>query len=99
MAKTMIGSRTRLTIASRQLIHSMKLTMPMSFKPSRTIVIAPAANISFSTSTSVVTRETTLPTGVWSKKRIGKRWMRSNTATRRSASVRCATTIVRYCWP
>jgi hypothetical protein len=51
----------------------MNAVMPTSFSRSSTIVIAPAANISFNTSTSVVTRETSLPTGVRSKKLIGSR--------------------------
>jgi len=46
------------------IIQHMNAVIPASFSRSRTIVMAPAANISFSTSTSVVTRDTTLPTGV-----------------------------------
>ena len=99
MAKLIGGRRTRLTSARRQSIHIMNTTMPTSLRPSRAMVIAPAANISLSTSTSVVTRDTSFPTGVRSKYRIGKRCTRAKTAPRSSARLRWATTMVRYCWP
>ena len=67
IANTIGGRRARLASASCQSIHSIRATMPISLSPSSAIVIAPAANISLSTSTSVVTRETILPTGLRSK--------------------------------
>jgi hypothetical protein len=99
MASVMGPSSRRLTSASCQLIQHMNAVMPTSFKRSRTIVMAPAANISFSTSTSVVTRETSLPTGVRSKNAMGRRCRCAKSVTRRSARLRCATSIVRYDWP
>src|SRR6266513_2134412 len=53
----MTGRSARLTSASAQLIQSMKPRMPSRPRKSSTIVIAPAANISCSTSTSVVRRD------------------------------------------
>ena len=96
-AATITGSKARLVSASRQSIHSMTATMPTRPSTSSTMVIAPAANISCRTSTSVVSRETTRPTGFWSKKRIGSRCTRAKSPTRRSARLRCASTMVRYC--
>src|SRR5439155_1569607 len=84
------GRRTRLVSARRQLIQHMNPTMPASRSPSSAIVMAPAANISWSTSTSVVSRETMRPTGVASKKRIGNPRTRVRSATRRSPRLRCA---------
>ncbi len=62
----------------------MTATMPSSVRTSITIVIAPAANISFSTSTSVVMRVTSRPTGLRSKYAIGSRCTCAKTSMRRS---------------
>ncbi len=48
-------------------VDSRTATMPSSVRPSIAIVSAPAANISFMTSTSVVMRVTSRPTGLRSK--------------------------------
>ena len=69
----MTGITASAASARRASMLSMMATMPSSVSTSMKMVIAPAANISLITSTSVVRRVTSRPTGLRSKKRIGSR--------------------------
>ena len=66
----MIGNTAKVISASRQLMFSMMTRMPSSTNTSSTIDTTPAVNISFSASTSLVTRVTRRPTGFLSKKEM-----------------------------
>ena len=63
----MSGSTAKVISASRQLMFSMMTRIPSSTKMSSKIDTTPAVNISFSASTSLVTRVTSRPTGFLSK--------------------------------
>jgi hypothetical protein len=67
MVTSTTGTTDSAASASRQSIHSMIVTMPSKVSASMNIVIAPDANISLRTSTSVVRRVTMRPTGFRSK--------------------------------
>ncbi|MGC4081579.1 MAG: hypothetical protein QM736_05545 [Vicinamibacterales bacterium] len=60
----MIGSTANATSASRQFIHTIIAMMPTSVNTSPKIVTTPDVKSSFSTSTSVVTRVISRPTGL-----------------------------------
>ena len=59
----MSGSTAKVISASRQLMLSMMTRIPANTKMSSKIETTPAVNISFSASTSLVTRVTSRPTG------------------------------------
>ena len=67
MPSIRIGISTSAAAANRALMLTMMRTMPAIVSTSMKIVIAPAANISFSTSTSEVSRVTSRPIGLRSK--------------------------------
>ena len=69
----MMGSTRKAISASRQLIRSMTPTIPASTKTSSKMETTPEVNMSFSASTSVVTRVTRRPTGLRSKKAMSIR--------------------------
>ena len=69
----MSGSTAKVISASRQLMFNMMTRMPISTKTSSTIETTPAVNISFSASTSLVTRVTRRPTGFLSKNEMCRR--------------------------
>ena len=60
----MSGSTEKATSASRQFIASSTTMMPASVNTSPKTVTTPEVNRSFSTSTSVVTRVISRPTGL-----------------------------------
>ena len=64
VTSTMSGSTAKATSASRQFIQSITTMMPTSVNTSPKIVTTPDVNRSFSTSTSVVTRVISRPTGL-----------------------------------
>ena len=72
----MSGSTAKVISASRQFMFSMMTRMPSSTKMSSKMETTPAVNISFSASTSLVTRVTSRPTGLRSKKAMCRpcRW-------------------------
>ncbi len=67
IASTIGGISASETIASFTSSRNMMTTIQVSMMKSEINVIAPAANISWSTSTSLVMRVTRRPTGLWSK--------------------------------
>ena len=64
MTSTISGSTENATSASRQSITSSTIMMPTSVNTSPKIETTPAVNSSLSTSTSVVTRVISRPTGL-----------------------------------
>ena len=60
----MSGSTEKATSASRQSIHTSTAMMPTSVNTSPNTDTTPAVNSSFSTSTSLVTRVISRPTGL-----------------------------------
>ena len=70
----MSGNTAKATSARRQSITTSTIMMPSSVNTSPKIDTTPAVNMSFSTSTSVVTRVISRPTGLRSKNRMSSRW-------------------------
>src|SRR5208282_5528679 len=87
VAYTISGSIAKVMSASFQFIFIMIAIMPASTKTSSKMETTPAVNISFSASTSVVTRVTSRPTGFLSKNatcmccRCRKIWLRRSNIT------------------
>ncbi len=64
VTRTMSGRTAKVTSASRQSIVTSTIMMPASVKMSPKMETTPAVNMSLSTSTSVVTRVMSRPTGL-----------------------------------
>ena len=66
VTSTINGSTEKATIASRQSMTTSTTMMPTSVSRSPNAATTPEVNRSFRTSTSVVTRVMSRPTGLWS---------------------------------
>ena len=87
----MIGSTANVSNASFQFTYSITTMMLRSVKKSPKIATTPEEKRSFSTSTSVVTRVTSRPTGLRSKKAISSRCKWRKICLRRSYITFCPT--------
>ena len=86
----MVVIASTLTIARRQLIHSITAAMPNIFSTPEIIWTMPSASTRLIFSTSLVSRLIRSPCGRWSKKRSGKLCSRPNRSLRMSRTVRWA---------
>ena len=83
------GTAAKVTSASCQFIQSSAAMMPTSSTTSVMIITTPELSSSFSASTSLVARVTTLPIGFRSNQPVWSFWMWSNTSRRMSRITRC----------
>ena len=89
--RTMNGSGERVTKAKKGCHLNKTAAMEKSRTKSFSMATTPEAKRSFKASTSVVARVTRRPTGLWSKKLIGRRCKCSKISLRRSYIVSCPT--------
>ena len=90
------GNSANATSANWKSIDSMMQTIPVRVRTSMKMVSVPAENASLMASTSVVSRVTSRPAGVRSKKLAGSACRWANRSRRRSARLRCATSMVAW---
>ncbi len=86
------------TSASCQFIASMTPMMNIRVKTSPKIATTPEVNISFRTSTSLVSRVISRPTGLRSKKRTDRRCSWAKISVRRSYMTRWPIQVVSSVW-
>ena len=90
------GVAAKASSAMRQSSEIMMATMAIRRIRSPAALSAPEANISLMASTSLVTRVTSRPTGVRSKKPSLRVWRKRKTCARRSNIARAPASCIRY---